>query len=159
MIHDDGKIDYSGFSARELQQARFSIKAEKYPKNFENLISEFHRRGIYPAKPEIEHSTDPDDSDHMFSEQARSPIKARLTGLVTFVLGIVFFLSRYDDGVLYGGRGIEYTFNDDPVVFSMLLWMHGTIILTGLLGLIFGSQFYRDLVKRATSSLSIRKKD
>ncbi len=158
MIHDDGKIDYNSFSAKELQQARLTIKAEKYPKNFANLISEFQRRGIKPVEPEFERSTDPVDSDHMYSEQARSPVKARLTGLVTFVFGVIFFLQRYDDSVFYGRRGAEYTFNDNPVLFSFFLWVHGTIVLVGLLGMIFGSKFYRDLIKRKTSSWSLKKK-
>lgn len=48
----DGKIDYSKYSDRELQQAAESIDAARYPKNHENLIRERERRLL--AQP---HST------------------------------------------------------------------------------------------------------
>ncbi len=159
MIHDDGKIDYSGYSSRELREARLNINAEEYPKNFANLVSEFERRGLTAPEPRVAQDAEPDDSDHVYSDQAKSPIRARLTGLATLAFGVAWFMFRYQNGVYYGRRGREYTFGDDPVFVSFMFLMHATVVMIGLLGLVFGSQFYRDLIKGQSSSSPFKSED
>jgi hypothetical protein len=142
-----------------LREAQNNINAEKYPGNFANLVSEFERRGLTPPEPENAQEAEPDYSDHMYSEQARLPIRARLTGLATFAFGVAWFMLRYEDGVLYGRRGMEYTFGDDPILFSFFILIHATVVVIGLLGLIFGSQFYRDLIKGQSSPSPFKRKN
>ena len=146
-MNDDGKIDYSGYSPRELREARSNINPRMYPENYANLITEFERRGLKLPEAEEAQDPEPESSAHMYSRQAKSQFAARLTGLATFSFGIVFFLFRYDDGVYHGRRGREYTFVDDPLLISFFFFMHATIVVIGLLGLFFGSQFYRYLIK------------
>lgn len=156
MIHDDGKIDYSGFSSQELREARLNINAEKYPENFANLVSEFEQRGLTPPEPK---NAAPDYSSHTYSEQVKSPVMARLTGLATFAFGIAWFMFRYEDGVYYGRRGSEYTFGEDPLFFSFFILIHVIVVLIGLLGLVFGSQFYRDLIKSQSLPSTFKRVD
>jgi hypothetical protein len=159
VIHDDGNIDYSGKSSRELQEARIHINPETYPRNFANLMAEFERRGLEAAEPERDQEPGHDDSTHTYSAQAKSPIKARATGFLTLVIGIVWFISSYDNGTYRGKRGTEYTFADDPVLFIFFSAIHASVILMGLMGLIFGSQFYRDVIKGQSSSSLFKRRD
>jgi hypothetical protein len=159
VVDEDGKIDFGGYTPPALQEARSNIHPEKHPKNFANLIAEFRRRGLQPVETEDTQATDQDYSTHVPGEAARSPIKARVTGFLTLVFGLAWFLLRYDDGVYHGRRGREYTFDDDPTFLTFIFAMHGLVILIGLLGLIFGSSFYRDVIQSQSSSSPFKRRD
>lgn len=159
MIHDDGKIDYSGYSLRGLREARLAINAEEYPKNFANLVREFKRRGLTAPELKAAQDAESDYSDHAYSDQAKSPIAARLTGLATIILGVAWFLFHYRDGVYHALRGGEYTLEDEPILVGFFFVLHGSVVLTGLLGLLFGSGFYRDLIVKQRFSSSSEKTD
>lgn len=159
MINDDGKIDYSGYALRELHEARSNINPKKYPENYANLVAEFERRGLDLSEVEEAQSPEPESSPHIYSKQAKSPIAARLTGLATLVFGIAWFLLRYDDDVYHGRRGREYTFAEDPFLVSFFFLMHATVVVIGLLGLIFGSQFYRYLIKSKSHSSPFKREN
>ncbi len=156
---EDGKVDYGGYSSQELQEARFNIDPGKYPENFASLLAEFERRGLQPVEPQDAQMTAQDQPTQLYSEAAKSPIKARIAGFLTFVIGVAWFLSRYDGGVYRGKRGLEYTFDDNPIFLTFLFLMHGAVVLIGLLGLIFGSRFYRDMIRSQSSSSPFRRRN
>ncbi len=151
MISEDGNIDYSAYSVRELQEARSSISPEKYPENYSNLISEFDRRDLKYSEPVSVQEAEPQTSSKVSSRQVKSPIATRLTGLVTMVFGVVWFLLKYEDGV-YHGRRFELTFADDPFLISYYFFIHAVLVVIGLLGLVFGPGFYRVLSKGQSKS-------
>lgn len=51
-MDEDGKIDFSGYTPQELQEARSNINSKQYPKNLANLIAESERRGLSLVGPE-----------------------------------------------------------------------------------------------------------
>ena len=52
VMDEDGKIDFSGYTSQELQEARSNIHPRKYPKNLANLTAECERRGLNIMEPE-----------------------------------------------------------------------------------------------------------
>ncbi len=152
MRNQDGEIEYADFSPRELREALSLIRADKYPKNFENLVAECRRRGIDTEEFEKPKSRATDQQSTSSGENPSSRIGARLLGFLITVSGVALFMLRYRDGVYYGRRGRDYTFGDDPIFMTIVFFLHGSIILAGLLGLVFGQEFYRSIARRNTDS-------
>ena len=66
MSHDDGEIDYSKYTLRELQEALAGINRRHYPKNYSNLRSRYeHLTGTAVDLP----SPHADTSDPVQSER------------------------------------------------------------------------------------------
>jgi hypothetical protein len=51
MLDKDGSIDYSNFSYSELAEARRSINANQYPKNYRNLVEAISRIEVSNETP------------------------------------------------------------------------------------------------------------
>ena len=51
-MDEDGQLDFSGYTPKELREARSNINPQKYPKNLANLIAEAERRGLNLTEPE-----------------------------------------------------------------------------------------------------------
>ena len=144
MNNEDGQINYCEYTTKALHEAYLGIRADKYPKNFEKLLAELRRRGIQVEPIRTSNTKQPNRPPNLQTVRKTGQIKARLSGLVLALLGISLLSFRYQDGVYVGRQGHEYTFDTDPIMFTLLLSMHGSLILAGVLGFVFGLSFSRD---------------
>lgn len=84
---------------------------------------------------------DKESSPSLQKDRPRSRVSSLLAGLLTSVVGVLWFLYKFDDGVYYGRMGRrEYTFDENPILVTLFLTGHATVILIGLAGVIFGSR-------------------
>ncbi len=85
-MNNDGEIDYSRYSYRELLEALDSISSRKYPKNYANLQAALEKVG--PAQREAlaqESASDPLSEDESYDYESQSdPDLRRINHLVTW---------------------------------------------------------------------------
>ena len=100
-MNNDGEIDYSRYSYRELLEALDNINSRKYPKNYANLQAALEKVG--PAQREAlaqESASDPLSEDESYDYESQSdPDIRRINHLVTAiaVAGISAYLLWVDD--------------------------------------------------------------
>jgi len=103
-LSNDGEIDYSGYSYRELLEALDNINSRKYPKNYASLQATLERVGPaqrealargYPPHP-------PSEVDRPDEESQPDPDVRRINHLVTAIVvaGISAYLLWVDDVTL-----------------------------------------------------------
>ena len=100
-MHDDGKIDYSRYSYRELLGALDNINSRKYPKNYANLQAALEKIG--PAqRAAIEGSPQPEPftiNENYLEDEPADPDHRRVKHLLTAlaVAGYSGYLIWIDD--------------------------------------------------------------
>ncbi len=112
-MSNDGRIDYSGYSYRELLEALNNINSKKYPRNYANLQAALEKIG--PAQRDalaqgIPPDPLPDDKGPVFKSEAddvqSDPDVRRINHLVTAiaVAGISAYLLWVNDVTLPFGE-------------------------------------------------------
>ena len=104
VLSDDGEIDYSGYSYRELLEALDNISARRYPKNYANLQAALEKIG--PAQREaLARASEPasrPNVENLAEEPQPDPDFHRVKHLATAIVvaGVSAYLLWVDDLIL-----------------------------------------------------------
>jgi membrane associated rhomboid family serine protease len=95
----DGSIDFRLYSSEQLNELRYALDQETFPRNYANLLSELQRRTV-PAEAAASVET---DGDAPSNEGARAPVTIRFTahdGLRGWLEAKSRRLSLYGEGFI-----------------------------------------------------------